>query len=424
MIRSSKHSLKFANTGKQAAVAAFMLLYRQAVQFSIDFIWSHQLQYKESVFNIQTDQLNLPLFLDYKLLDYQGSLSARAFCSALEQARGMVSAATQKRNQVLFIRDQKIAEGKAFGKLQALLDGKYQLKKPSAAKVRAELSNKCIDFEFADREQDAGKLRHFDLFIRIKSTGMEHIRLPLKLTKPFIKRKDWAICAGVSIAENGVILRQEKETPTLRMEGEVLGADKGMLTVLSLSDKQQTQPDKHGHTFASIAHKLERKKKGSKAFRRAQEHRLNYINFSLKQLNFDGVRKLNLEINNFSGSKMSRFLSHNAHAAIDNKLLNLLEELGVQVAGKSSAFKSQRCYGCGWVQKKNRKGKEFCCCQCGYCCDSDTNSALNNSLDELPEIPYWAVSCKLNRKGFFWKEGEPLRDLQGQEIRVPAPVEG
>lgn len=87
MIRSSKISLKYANTSKS----------RIALQICIDHIWS----FKSEDFDIENDLLNLPKFLNYKNIDYNGKLSARALCSALQQANNIVRGNIKKRSQLL-----------------------------------------------------------------------------------------------------------------------------------------------------------------------------------------------------------------------------------------------------------------------------------------------------------------------------------
>jgi len=57
---------------------------------------------------------------------------------------------------------------------------------------------------------------------------------------------------------------------------------------------------------------MSRKKKGSKSFLRTQNHRKNYINWSINQLNMRGIKQLNIEKlrNVRKGKRSSRFLSH------------------------------------------------------------------------------------------------------------------
>jgi transposase len=295
--------------------------------------------------------------------------------------------------------------------LQKLLENNYKLVKPNAKNANAELSSKCIDFDTSSN--------HFDLFVRLKSTGFDHIKLPIKFTKPFNKRKNWKLLTGVSISEKRIILRQETNTPNIKTTGSIVGADPGAATVISLSNGGQTLSDCHGHTLAAIMHKLERKKKGSKSFKKTQQHRENYINWSINQLDFSGVKEIRLETNGFRGEKRSRFLSHYNHASVEKKMTSLAEESGVRLTLRPSVYKSQRCCQCGFVCKANRKGKSFECKQCYMTLDADINSAVNNSID-LPLVPQWVVSDKLNRNGFFWKE-TGLFDLLGQELKVPDP---
>ena len=72
-------------------------------------------------------------------------------------------------------------------------------------------------------------------------------------------------------------------------------ADQGKNTCLSLSDGQVTKTNKHGYDLNSILDLMSKRVKGSKGFKRCQEHRKNYINWSINQLNFQDIKKINLE---------------------------------------------------------------------------------------------------------------------------------
>ncbi|WP_293049307.1 zinc ribbon domain-containing protein [Mycobacterium sp.] len=109
-------------------------------------------------------------------------------------------------------------------------------------------------------------------------------------------------------------------------------------------------------------------------------------------------------------------LKHFTYTKIEDKLQSMAEERGVHVKLQSSAFRSQRCFECGWVQKKNRKGKSFCCAFCGRESDSDINAAENHTI-ELPSLRF-LVGSGINRKGFFWMP-DGLYNRDAQEIRVP-----
>lgn len=159
----------------------------------------------------------------------------------------------------------------------------------------------------------------------------------------------------------------------------------------------------HGHDLSSIQDKLSRRKRGSKGFKRAQEHRKNYINWSINQLNFKDIKEVRLERlrNVRKGKKSSHKLSHWTYTEIKGKLARLSETEGFCLAEVPNEFRSQRCSRCGWVRKANRKGKTFTCNICSYTEDADLNAAFNLKLD-LFTIPYWVRQQKLNRKGFYW----------------------
>ena len=63
-------------------------------------------------------------------------------------------------------------------------------------------------------------------------------------------------------------------------------------------------------------------------------------------------------------------------------------------------YTSQRCSECGWVRRRNRKGKQFKCGKCGYSHDSDLNAARNISFG-LSKVTKKERLMKKNRIGFY-----------------------
>jgi len=198
-----------------------------------------------------------------------------------------------------------------------------------------------------------------------------------------------------------------------------LCADQGVTTCLSLSDGQSTGKDRDGYDLKSIMAKLNRKKKGSKGYKRTQEQRSNYINWSINQLNLDNVKELRLEklFQMRSGTRTSSFMNRWTYTRINASIKSKCEILGVHVIEQNAIYRSQRCSECGWTQKSNRKGKEFVCKSCGIILDADTNGALNHEAD-LYQLPYGLSQMKLNRTGFYWLETR-IFDSLGQAITVP-----
>lgn len=415
MIRSSSHTLKFSNTGKNQVVLSLLGEYRRMLQMIIDVIWENGFSFKTYKFDPlgRTSNLSLPSMLPNPFLKEnfapQTWLSARMLQAIGKQACSMLKAATRKQSKRLYKLKQLQKQGKSTLYLQRAISKGLPVK-PNALRAKAELDSRFVDFE----ETPDGR---FDLFVRISSIGNRlQIKIPILHTK--VSRR-WQKEAGQKIC---IRLEDQRlhliyEAPNEPVKGSaIVGADQGILTTLTLSDGQTTAECPHGHSLQSIQQKLSRCKKGSKGFQRAQNHRENYIGWALNQLDFDDVKEVRLEkVKNIRrGRRSSRFLSHWCYTLIKQKLVRLSETEGFRLKEVPNEFRSQRCSICGWVRKTNRKGKVFKCGQCHHVADADLNASLNLSY-ALYEIPYWVRSKQLNRKGFYWTS-EGLFDLAGEFI--------
>ena len=168
--------------------------------------------------------------------------------------------------------------------------------------------------------------------------------------------------------------------------------------------------------YNQICIKISKLEKGSKSFKRAQDHRKNIINQAVNILsktenfNFENdVSEIYLEkIRHLGkGKKKSRKLQAFNYADLRYKLERKCEETNVKLTETSNAYRSQRCSLCGFVHKKNRLsgGEEFKCLKCGYTADADMNSA-KNQVANLPELyVFKRYNRNINRSsGFYWLE--------------------
>ena len=169
-------------------------------------------------------------------------------------------------------------------------------------------------------------------------------------------------------------------------------------------------------TYNQICTKISKLEKGSKSFKRAQDHRKNIINQAVNILsktenfNFENdVAEICLEkIRHLGkGKKKSRKLQAFNYADLRYKLERKCIETNVKLTETSNAYRSQRCSLCGFVHKKNRLsgGEEFKCLKCGYTADADMNSA-KNQVANLPELyVFKRYNRNINRSsGFYWLE--------------------
>ena len=390
MIRSTSHSLKFANAFKQKALANFISRYQEMTEKYINVIWN-------SYPNLSHSMLDNDIC---KKILTTAEWDSRIRQCAAKQACSIVNGGKSKRRKQEYVLKKLQAEGLNSAYLQRKMDVKPIITKPILNTFNVEL-----DSRFVDIQERKG---HFDLFIQIDEIGnKEKIRIPINHSKVSRKwLKQGKLKPSIRINNENIVLFFEVPETTKNSTGRTVGADQGKITVLSLSDGQVTKPNKHNHDLNTISRVLALKQKGSKAFGRAVAHRKNYINWSLNQLNWNAVKEVKFEkIKDLRRNKRcSRLLSHWVYPLIKQKVVRLSEEKGFLFTEQDNKFRSQRCSECGWVHKSNRKGKTFKCSNtdCGFTTDSDLNAASNHEI-ELPDVPKEVWQKHINRSpGFFW----------------------
>lgn len=392
MLKSTRHNLKNLNKGKLKVYLKFLAEYKMVCQDMIDFIWSSL----PSDFKIKD-------YIDYKIFKTKTNLSSRALSSALNQAYSIVKSSIELERRRLWLIKNKNVSIKSI-----------KFSKPKIKAIVPELSSKCCDIIQTPNSKFWG-------FVRIKAIGDEygHIKIPIEKSPAM----DEQPLSGVRFFEDKIQLAWKVKTSSI--DGSVvLGADQGIKTVLSLSDGQTTPVKcKHNHSLASIIDKIKSKKKGSKAQKKALDHRKNFVNWSINQLNFSNAKEVRLEKISPSlfSSKLSSKTIYWSNSEIRDKVKRRCEELEVPVIEQSCAYRSQRCSQCGQVRKANRKGKTYECKNCGFVCDADTNAAMNHSQELFP-IPFGFLKERKNLgNGFFWSQSEIF--LSDRELRVPDSTE-
>lgn len=407
-----------------------MTEYELAVKYYVEYFWTSRVEWlgKDGTvkeLDISSGKFDLPSFISTVGNEPQNTpnLSNRILKSASSQALGIVSSIITKRNKLEFKLNLSIQQGQVerSQKLQEKLDA-FKLTKPDATIKVANLDSNTVQFIEKSEHTDEN-FKEFDGFLKITSMSktLGYIEIPVKfhrqvdkLTKRGYKQKtSWFV------SQDEVSSTWEKPKPSKRETGKKLGADQGIKSCLTLSDGQVTGSCPHGHSLESIMWKLTRCQKGSKGFSRAQKHRTNYINWSIKQLNLEDVKEIGYEnvVNIRKGQNTSKFMQTWTFTEIRTAIKRICEEEGVLLTEQGSIYRSQRCSSCGYVHKKNRNKKSFVCGHCGTSLDSDLNGALNHEL-ELFDIPFSLLSMKLNMIGFYWLESG-LYDLHGEEITVP-----
>ncbi len=78
--------------------------------------------------------------------------------------------------------------------------------------------------------------------------------------------------------------------------------------------------------------------------------------------------------------QLNRILRRCGLGVIKQKLATLEEELGIKIIWINPAYTSQTCDRCGWVDKKNRHGREFLCRWCQHNIHADVLGARNGRV--------------------------------------------
>ncbi len=421
MIRTTKHSNKFANTNKLNNYDSFITEMRRVAATFVNYMWNTKYEYHDKnnklrIMDIQNQQYDIPPFFDYNLIQVETTLSTRALSSLVTQCCGMVKACTEKQQRRLHMFNQKKQNGETIHpKLIENIQNGIPTK-PNTERMNIEISSKNSDFQLCHDQ-------HFDAFLRIKYFGMtkEDIKVPILFTKQSNKwmKKAQEVKHSFLLCNDNIQIRWQYDIKE-KTEGKVVGADTGKNKIMTLGDSQTTpKEDKHQYSMDTIMNKMARKKYGSKNFKQTQVQRNNFINWSLNQLELSKIKEVRLEkvVNICFGKNVSRKMKRWTNAHISKRFKELCEENGVRVSEQSSAFRSQRCSCCGIVLKKNRKGENYNCVNCGFEIDSDFNATKNHEVD-LPEVPAFVSDLHLNKtEGFYWKP-EGFFGVGGEELRV------
>jgi len=425
MICSTRHHLLNLNTGKRTALAMFINDYSNFVKQVIDDMWENgysenikhtktitKIQNGEKIketketwklweFDVRQNKFDLPRMIKHTNFNaIESDLSGRARSAAVDHASGIIRSVIEKTRRVFYANEEYDRD---------IEPDDYS--KPEMDLIYPQLASLCCDFEFKNSK--------FMGFLQLKSIGKKYgkIRIPIPYNAN-VERNGGNLKKGCMITPDYVQLVWE--VPTIPNKGhKIVGADQGISTLLTLSDGQITDDvNEYGYSLSDIMDILSRRKKGSKAFLRAQKHRNNFINQMLNRLDFSEIKELRIEdVKNLrKGKHTNRKMTHWTYTLIKTKLLRICEKHEVRVIEQNSVYRSQRCSCCGWVQKSNRKGKDFECKACGFTLDADLNAAKNHAID-LPRVSF-LCGKRYNISGFYWKS-DGIFDSSGSELLVP-----
>jgi len=234
----------------------------------------------------------------------------------------------------------------------------------------------------------------FDLWIKISILGSRPIYIPTKrhhhLNKFF--NSDWQLKKSCRLrrTKKGLLLDVffEKDGPSLKEDGDVVGLDCGYRKLAALSDGQLVGGDMRDMV--------------TQFYKRKKSHLIvgEYINHELKKINLNDIKTLVVEdLKNVKKNKkgklsrhVNRLLSNWAYRQVLDRLEILCEENRVKLAWINPRYSSQVCNNCKVRDKANRKDERYECHHCGWKADADYNAALNIRDFWIAQGQYGALS--------------------------------
>jgi len=336
MIRKATINLNYANTGKQQDLLKISKEYVRVVNLSIGYLW-------------QKEQFSGSFVKDTSWID--SWLSARMKQCAAKQALAIVKSQRKKKQKT----------------------------KPVFTRLTMELDSRFIEIK-----QDVNS---FDCWLTLSSIGNKiKLQLPSQKHKHFneLFQDGWELKKGIRIrvTEKGFFadLYFQKSCQKPKETGVIKGFDIGYKKLLVDSNGKR-----YGSEFEQLAEKISRKQQGSKNFLRALTERNQFINKTVKDLPFEGIKAIVVEnlksVKHRSKGKIRKKFNNKlqrwTYPLVLERLTNRCEREGILMTFINPAFTSQVCSCCKVKDKLSRKGEYFKCRSCSFEIDADHNAARN-----------------------------------------------
>ena len=243
MIKSSKHTIKFSNNIKLENLNFILKEYRRCLQHFIDYLWITPYSWTDDkniihTMDIKNNNYDAPQFVTSNIISNSGlitNLSGRLLKCCMTQAMGMIKASLEKQRKRIYIFNKHKLSGKSKKSLKLLIRKIKQNipQKPNGYIANMELNSICADFMFTPESND------FNGFLQFKclTTNKIKIKIPVKFDRHSIGLMNRGkMLNSFLVKNNSIDIRWEIDIPKLRDEGNIIGCDQGLKTVLTCSN--------------------------------------------------------------------------------------------------------------------------------------------------------------------------------------------
>jgi transposase len=381
MIRKVSHTLKFVTNFKKSKLDDFFKEYSRLVNSFIALYWTNGLP--------KTSKVNSKM---YKQIN--SWLMGKARKCAVSQAIKIIKTTVKKDKQKTYKQYKKtFSKAKKKDKKWDLATKKWS-EWSKDKKFRHRIKMPKFKGNTVDLTSDLAKIQKnkkstkFDLWIRLGSIFGDKFSLilPTKHHKRSRHYENLGFIQKKSITlrkhnNNYLIdLYWEKETEEAKTKSNVLAVDIGINKLLTTNEG-----DKLGVELKSKLEKLNRKKQGSKRWKRTCTEIKDYIGYTTNKIPWDKIDVLVLEnlinITKDTRGKINKtvrkMLGHWNIDLLYRRIMDKAERNRVFLAFVEPAYSSQTCFSCKEVHKESRVGEMYKCICCGYTADADINAANN-----------------------------------------------
>jgi transposase len=304
------------------------------------------------------------------------------------------------------------------------------------------------------------KTKEFDLLVSLGSIGNKiKIIIPLKKNNHFNEfnnDKTWIISKSITITNKYIqfsfekeiqkkdisdieelrkgkfadkyksmqnnLITFEKDTPefieqrnniynyinTTMQDNKIIGLDCGINKLLASTDNKT-----FGEGYKMLLEKLLRKKQKSKAWYRCKEEIREYIDYNIKNLNYnlynllvvedlDNVHK-NMKLKLRLSKNMRRLVSKWTFRYIYERLFAYCDLNRVRYRQVKSFNNSRTCPICNYTNQKNRKVQsDFCCLECGYSDNADYSASKRAVIRYLSWKPTVSNPKQINEEKLLY----------------------
>jgi len=253
--------------------------------------------------------------------------------------------------------------------------------------------------------------KEFDLMVTLGCIGDKmKIHIPLKKHEHYNKFKNWKLSKSITLHKDYIMFTFETQTPPKKEidSGEQIGMDFGINKFIATSNRETI-----GEGYKDLLIKLKRKKQHSNAWYRCKEELKEFIDYNIKNLNYNLYSLVVVEklFNIHKNMKLKKRLSKNVRFFVSkwtvsyayDRLKANCDVNRVPYRTVSNFRNSQTCPECNYVDKKNRKTQEdFCCLNCGYSDNADYTSAKVALLRFNSRNPMVSDAKQLNSKNMVY----------------------